>query len=731
MVKFLRVMTILLLSIQWASAATYIAIMETIVQSDAISISEKDYLTDELRKQASQVLSSKYFTIMTSDNIRMLLSDGKELEDCIGSCVVETGKNLEADFITNTKVSPMDGQLALTIELYNVRNKKLIGSYTTLNHSAEGLLEDIEQNATELFENVIRESGLNIKKKEGIFNVKVGKTSMGEPFVNRYLIDLTSSPTGAIVLVDQSNEDHCITPCQVEVDEGKHHFQLSKELYTPLDTTLSIKGSRNINLEMDGNFGTLIFDPQIGPYSSQSDIFVTLDGTPVTQKQLMVETGTHYIVFHHRCYETKKMKVEVTKKTKTLSPNLIPAKGTLDARTLTKKKIALYHNGEFLSYLPFRGSVDVCGKIGLEQPDNILNLNLTGNEVTTYIHKTTFTDYDSGKEYSFVKIGDQTWTAESIERYGTKEFTHSQALEVCPDGWKIPSTKDFQTLNDYVGANASYKLRSKEGWGLPNWNGADLYGFSAKPNEERYWAQDGYCYIGLGTANIMCSQQFWDSEKGLLDKMFHADQAEKRYVRCIKSNDYDERQITSTFRKPNLLTLGAFTGINVIANDTLNEAYQIPLGGFATVYFPMGLQLTLGISYNFVISHSEESDYSNYTGGYSQSYGSYYDDYYGDYYDSYYDEDDYYYDYYSKKKKTTYDLNKNLLSFTLKAGFVDDRHWLKLGFQMEKNGDLPMLYGGYVQLGYYTLFGEISILGNKDLIKGAWTYSMDLFHLPW
>ena len=552
-------------------ASTHVAVLETVSEQGVIGRSEKMFLTDKLRERANKVLPAYMgYIVMTRENISAMLPPGKSIEDCEGSCLVETGKNIAADYVAQARVGKFGKQLTVTMELYETAGNNLIGSFTARKPDAEGLLEEIEREADRVFQQITGVGLLTVSKNEGISGVKTSNEGYKAGGGKIYIVNVESSPAGALFSVDGRVNSSCNkTPCEIALPAGKHQFIFNKDMYQDKDVTVDIqKSGLRISVKLAPRFGRVTIDPVFdGGYGDLSEAVVMVDGKKSMQKTMQLSVGNHKVQISHKCYEKVSFDLNVTNGSIILfDQKMQPLLGGLQLDAMVDgrvKPVPVYVNGQMKGLTPFLEMVPVCSKIQVGKDKKNVPIKLRAGETVKYSYNGSesggmFIDRRDGKKYNTVKIGKQTWMAQNLNyetagaycyeeeksncgKYG-KLYTWNDAKKACPLGWHLPNRTEWESLFKVVAGvskTAGRPLKSKSGWNKGG-NGTDAFTFTALP--AGYRNDDGAYDLEGWVANYWTSTES-DARKAIFVYVYYG--SDKAYVkdnnkefglsvRCIK-----------------------------------------------------------------------------------------------------------------------------------------------------------------------------------------------------
>lgn len=356
--------------------AKFVAVLET--GSDAASrelLSDGGcrYITNVLREQAIKALpASQNFTIMTRENINAMLPPGKSIEECEGSCLAETGRNIAADYIAQARIESVGGTLALSAEMYETATNKLIASFNGRGSSLDELLAIAQQNAPSFFL-TIKASGSYTGSGFGDFSSAGAFDYQGSL---QYVVEIVSSPAGAIPSIDGKANSKCLaTPCRVQVSAGNHLFVVTKDRYLDAELSLDItQNNQKVGLSLKPNFGYLELKPQLTDnYGNAKDLVMSVDGKTLPIGAHILDPGVHKVHVEHPCYDALDFNAGIEREKKLVFDRpLNRGVGALELNTEWNgqpQSVPVYVDGKVVGNTPYSNQVPLCAKISVGEAD--------------------------------------------------------------------------------------------------------------------------------------------------------------------------------------------------------------------------------------------------------------------------------------------------------------------------------------------------------------------------
>ena len=348
-------------------SAKYMAVLETLSPKDLLTRQERMYLTDILRGEAVRILPAEQnWTIMTRENINVMLPPGKSIEDCEGSCLAETGKNIAADYVAQARISQFGKSLAITAELYETATNKLVASFVSKGETVEDL-EKIVKEQSPVFFKKARDNASN-----GIGYVNPNSTFSFQG-TKKFIIDIQTTPIGAIPTFDGRANPQCTsTPCKIQLEVGEHRIVLSKERFDDLDTIINvIENEQAFNANLIPNVGFIKIAPQMREsLRSQGVATAVIDGKKANWGVTELFPGVHSVLITHSCHAPIELNVSIQKnETKIISDTLIRGVGGLEldvTKNGVPQAVPVFIDGKAAGTTPFASEVPLCAKIEIE-----------------------------------------------------------------------------------------------------------------------------------------------------------------------------------------------------------------------------------------------------------------------------------------------------------------------------------------------------------------------------
>jgi TolB-like protein len=132
-----------------AAAPRKVAVLE-LRNPAGLPAQEAQYLAGLVRTEALRLPAARWF-VMTRENILEQLPPGTRLEDCVGACEVETGRNVGAEVVVTGEVVRLGGELRVALRLHDTRSGKLLSSAQAGGKAASELEAPVGQAGRALF----------------------------------------------------------------------------------------------------------------------------------------------------------------------------------------------------------------------------------------------------------------------------------------------------------------------------------------------------------------------------------------------------------------------------------------------------------------------------------------------------------------------------------------------------------------------------------------------------
>lgn len=257
-------------------------------------------MSDVVRTAAIELPQACWF-VMTRENLREILDPATTLEDCVGNCEIETGRNIGADYVVSGQVVRFGESLRLAVKLHDTNPGKLLWSSIQAAPDVEGVEAAARRAGAELVALLRRQPGCGPETRDRR-EWTPGGASVG-------LVEFRSEPLGATVLVDGRLVCKEAGPkCVRNLAVGTHEVSMHLEMHLPRTEVVALRNGSRLEWQLRSDFGLLALET-IPPGRS-----VQLDGRVVGTSPLQglrIAPGPHVVTVEDACYERASRELQV------------------------------------------------------------------------------------------------------------------------------------------------------------------------------------------------------------------------------------------------------------------------------------------------------------------------------------------------------------------------------------------------------------------------------------
>lgn len=134
-------------------AKVLVAVLEVESRTDRLSGEDLQYVTDAVRKAASDFLDPARYVVMTRENMDIIVPP-EERKCMAGMCYAEIGKRLQAKFVVGGNVRHFGNQFGVTLEAYESNTGTVVGMEQGEARDLQGVLALVRNMAPLLLKKV-------------------------------------------------------------------------------------------------------------------------------------------------------------------------------------------------------------------------------------------------------------------------------------------------------------------------------------------------------------------------------------------------------------------------------------------------------------------------------------------------------------------------------------------------------------------------------------------------